>query len=433
MRIGITRSAANSASGGTLQYEIVLLKALSEIAPRSPEQFVYLTYQANDLATLASAGGLEYRGLPVISLSKQSAQQAPPAAYTSQRPVTPPASDPKLVRFDPAAEELLRSTGIGLLLPLSPSLPAFAFRLPFVTPIFDLNHKLQPEFPEVSAFGETDRREYFYINTCKFATLVLVDSEKGRDDVLACYGDYIDSDRIRILPYYPPVEARAAPDQETLARVRAKYNLPPRYFFYPAQFWSHKNHAAIVRAIKLIAEETGDVVHVVFCGAYSDYVRALNFNEVMALGAGLSIADRIHYLGLVPDEDMAALYVLSLGLVMPTFFGPTNIPPLEAWHFDRPVIASDIAGHREQIGDAGLLADPRSPQALAEAMKRLWHDEGFRTELAARGRKRLASYSWSSYVNAVANIVTEACERVKSGRTPRYPELEPAPTAARRA
>ena len=108
MRIGITRSAANSASGGTLQYEIVLLKALSEIAPHSAEDFVYLTYQANDLATLAGAGGLEYRALPIVSLSPQTAQQAPPATYTAQQPATPPASDPTLVRFDQGAEALLR-------------------------------------------------------------------------------------------------------------------------------------------------------------------------------------------------------------------------------------------------------------------------------------------------------------------------------------
>ena len=72
----------------------------------------------------------------------------------------------------------------------------------------------------MSAFGETNRREYFYINTCKYATLVLVELTKGKDDVLACYGDYIGDDRIRVLPYYPPLEVRATPDEDTLARVR---------------------------------------------------------------------------------------------------------------------------------------------------------------------------------------------------------------------
>jgi len=119
---------------------------------------------------------------------------------------------------------------------------------------------------------------------------------------------------------------------------------------------------------------------------------------------------------------MAALYALSTGLVMPTFFGPTNLPPLEAWHYGRPVITSDIRGIREQIGDAGLLADPKSPQQLARAMLELWRSDELGATLAGRGRKKLEAYSWPAYVTAVAGIVAEACERVRSGRSPRFPE-----------
>jgi glycosyltransferase involved in cell wall biosynthesis len=433
MRIGITRSGSTSASGGIFQYEIVFLKALSEIAAHYPEEFVYLPHYENELVTLASAGGLNYRSLPIQLLNKALPQQLTPETYISQKPATPAPSDPNAVKFDQAGTDLFRKLGIDLVLQLSPVLHAFALRMPFVVPIYDLNHRLQPEFPEVSAFGETNSREYFYTNACRFATLVLVDSEVGKADVLRFYGNLIGEDRIRILPYYPPIEGRALPDPQELARVRAKYGLPQRYFFYPAQFWSHKNHALILRAIKLIAEETGEVVPVVFCGSYAFYTLAVNFKKVMALAQKLGIADRVRYLGTVPDEDMAALYTLSVGLVMPTFFGPTNIPPLEAWHFGRPVITSDIRGMREQNGDASLLIDPRSPQALAGAMKRLWQDEALCADLAQRGRKRLASYSWRSFLDNVTAVLTEACERVRTGRTPRFPDLNPAGTTVRRA
>jgi glycosyltransferase involved in cell wall biosynthesis len=422
MRIGIARSLTDSVSGGVFQYELVLLKALSEIATQFPEELVYLSYHPSDVATLAKTGALNYRGLPIVPLGVTPPQQLAPEAYINQKPPTPPPADPNNVKFNDAGGDLMRKNGVDLLLLLSPNLQGFSYRLPFVVPIFDLNHRLQPEFPEVSDFGETRSREYFYINTCRFATLVLVDSEIGKADVLRFYGNFIDEGRIRILPYYPPIEGRGLPDQQELDRVRAKYLLPPRYFFYPAQFWPHKNHALILQAIKLIADETGDVVPVVFCGAYWTYTMALNFKELMAQAGQFGIADRVRYLGSVPDEDMAALYTLSAGLVMPTFFGPTNIPPLEAWHFGRPVITSDIRGLREQNGDASLLVDPRSPQALAEAMRRLWRDEALCAELVTRGRNRLASYSWSSFVNDVRTMLTEACERVKTGRTPRYPD-----------
>jgi glycosyltransferase involved in cell wall biosynthesis len=425
MQIGIARSLTYSASGGIFQYEFVLLKALAEIATRFPERLVYISYNPADLAVLADVGGLSYQGIPVVSLSKTTVyQQQRPEDYLIQRPATPLPVDPNTVEFNYSAGDALRRNGVDFLLTLSPTVPAFTFRLPFVIPIFDLNHRLQPEFPEVSAFGETNIRDHFYINTCKFATLILVDSEIGKADVLRFYGNLIDEDRVRVLPYYPPIDRRAVPDPGELARVRAKYNLPSRYFFYPAQFWPHKNHALILEAIKRIADETGEAVPVIFCGAFWNYTMAHHFKDVMALALKLGIADRVRYLGSVPDEDMAALYTLSAGLVMPTFFGPTNIPPLEAWHFGRPVITSDIRGAREQNGDAALLVDPRSPEALAQAMQRIWRDNALSADLVARGKQRLASYSWSVFVDNVIAILTEACERVRAGRTPRYPDVK---------
>jgi len=422
MRIGIGRSLTDSSSGGVFQYEIVFLKALSEIATRFPEEFVYLFYNPTDLGMLASAGGLHYRGIPIVPFAKAPAQSPPLEALLRQRPQTPMPLNPNApVKFDHAGADALRRNGIDLFLLLSPNLSGFVFRLPFIVPIFDLNHRLQPEFTEVSAFGESDIRDFFYINTCRFATFVLVDSEYGKQHVLRFYGDFIDDDRIRILPMFPPIAGRPLPNAQELARVRAKYNLPERYFFYPAQFWPHKNHKLIVQALKRIADESGAQASLIFCGGYWTHIMAVYFKETMDLAANLGIAERVRYLGSVPDEDMAALYTMSVGLVMPTFFGPSNIPPLEAWHFGRPVITSDIEGLREQSGDAALLVDPRSVESLAEAMKRLWQNEALCAELTARGKKRLASYNWSAFLEAVAGILSEACERVRSGRTPRYP------------
>jgi glycosyltransferase involved in cell wall biosynthesis len=421
MRVGISRSLTSMANGGIFQYETVFLDVLGEIAPHFPEELVFISSRPDDLVALSRAGGLSYRGLPIQPLYPPPPSQHPPEFYIGQRPPNIPRQDPNIVQFDEGAYKLFRAAGIDLVLLLSPHALFFTCRLPFIMPIYDLNHRLQPEFPEVSAFGEGDLRDYLYTNVCRFATFVLVDSEVGKSDVLRFYGDFIDEDRIRILPYYPPIMRKAMPGPEDLARVRARYSLPARYFFYPAQFWRHKNHALILRAIRAIADEAGAVVPVVFCGSYPDYHRALNFKELEALAKEIKVADRVRYLGLVPEEDMAALYSMSVGLVMPTFFGPTNIPPLEAWNFGRPVIASDIPGMREQIGDAGLLVDPRSAPDLAQAMLKLWRDEALGVDLAKRGRQRLSTYKRDSFVERVSEIILEACERVRTGRTPRYP------------
>jgi glycosyltransferase involved in cell wall biosynthesis len=420
MRIAIDRSSGGIADGGSFQYELVFLNALGEIATRFPAEFSFTVHPASNLFALSVPGGLNYRGLQMRPLFEPVVQQHPPEAYATEPPPVPDALDPNKPIFDENVARAYRDAGIDFVLQLSPHYAPFVARTPFVVPIFDLNHRIQPEFPEVSAFGGIERREYIHINICRFATFVLVDSEVGKDDVLRFYGQYIGEDRIRVLPYYPPIAQTPPPNAGQLAAVAAKYGLPKRFFFYPAQFWRHKNHELILRAAKLLLDQ-GEVVPFVFCGAYSDYFRARNFIELRTLASQLRVP--IYYVGAVPAEDVAALYCLSAGLVMPTFFGPTNIPPLEAWHYGRPVIASNIRGMREQIGDAGLLVDPRSPADLASALLRLWKDDRLGAELAGRGKILLSAYSWPTYVESVVSLLTEACERVRAGSSPRFPAM----------
>ena len=50
---------------------------------------------------------------------------------------------------------------------------------------------------------------------------------------------------------------------------------------------------------------------------------------------------------------------------MPTYFGPTNIPPLEAFSLNVPVCYSDLDGLREQVGEAAFLMNLKNPESLA--------------------------------------------------------------------
>jgi glycosyltransferase involved in cell wall biosynthesis len=135
---------------------------------------------------------------------------------------------------------------------------------------------------------------------------------------------------------------------------------------------------------------------------------------MMSVAHEWGVAEQIRYLGYVPDEDMSAMYAGAAALVMPTFFGPTNIPVLEAWAFGCPVLTSDIRGIREQVGDAAVLADPRSVEAIAEGIERLWTDDGLRRRLVERGRQRLSAYTPEDYRRRLIDIVEEAKTRVRS-------------------
>jgi len=307
--------------------------------------------------------------------------------------------------------EQLRREGVGLMVFPNPIALAFETDVPYIMAIHDLQHRLQPEFPEVSANGEWEKREHLFRNATRYATLLLADSEVGKEDILNFYAEHgVTSDQVKVLPFLPACYLMPEISQEERHRVRKALQLPERYLFYPAQFWPHKNHERIVQAMALL-KDRGMRVEIVFCGSHEGKVRYRAFRQVMTLATRAGIQNSIHYKGYVSDQDMSGLYAESAGLVMPTFFGPTNIPVLEAWALGCPVLTSDIRGIREQVQDAAILVDPRSVESMADGMSKLWTDEGLGKQLASRGFAQLATYTPEDYRQRLIEIFEEATSR----------------------
>ena len=225
-----------------------------------------------------------------------------------------------------------------------------------------------------------------------------------------------------MLPFLPSFDVSDDAAEKVGREVRARYPLPERFMFYPAQFWPHKNHANLVRALSLIKKQTGLAINLVLCGSHSGEIREKTYSEVMVLANEHNVSEQIHYLGYVKEGEMVGFYKEAVALVMPTFFGPTNIPVVEAWALGCPVLTSDLRGIREQVGDAGLLADPRSAEALASAMARLWTDKALCQELIRRGKQRQASYTPEDFRLRLAAIIEEGVQRVQQGDAPKFPE-----------
>jgi glycosyltransferase involved in cell wall biosynthesis len=246
--------------------------------------------------------------------------------------------------------------------------------VPVLGTIHDLMHRYEPSFPEVSQFGRRGIRDHRFRSMLAWARGVLVDSQVGRDHVVESYG--ADPARVHPLPYVPP-SSMFRPEP---AGFDDRYRLPAKFLFYPAQFWHHKNHKRLVSAAAAVAARRPDLA-LVFTGGKSHA-----FDDVNAHARAVGLADRITFAGYVPADDMPGFYRRARALVMPTFFGPTNIPPLEAFAAGCPVAVSNIYGMPEQMNGAALLFDPNSVDEIAGAIERLWTDDELCRTLAAAGR-----------------------------------------------
>lgn len=288
-----------------------------------------------------------------------------------------------------------------------PNDTSFKLNIPYVFTVYDLQHKIHPEFPEVSINGIFESREYLYSNALPKALAVIADSEVGKEDIVNLY--HINPDKIFVLQYLPPTYLNNNITLNELNNVKSKYNLPDTYIFYPANFWSHKNHQLIIKAIAILKSENIHI-HAVFVGSKMD--KWDGFKKVMDLAHDLNVTNQIHYLGYVEDEEMSVLYKLSVGLIMPTFFGPSNIPYLEAFYLDCPVITSDIRGIREQVKDAALLVDPKSPEELAKAIFKLLNDKELRNTLIKNGHNVLNSWTYDNFSNELNRLLDYCTNKI---------------------
>jgi glycosyltransferase involved in cell wall biosynthesis len=285
---------------------------------------------------------------------------------------------------------------------VKPTCHVFQWNYSAIFPIHDLQHRFQPQFPEVSIKGEYQRREYLYKHSIRSASAILTDSVTGKEDALLCYS-HADAEKIFPLPHLAPTFRTNWAKTEL---VHEKYNLPIQYLFYPAAFWPHKNHEKLVRALSILANEKGASIPLVLAGS-----PRLEFDKIFALVNSLELRDIVHFIGYVPDDDMNALYQRALALVMPTFFGPTNIPVLEAWAAGCAVITSDVRGIREQVGDAGLLVDPKDERAIANAIWKIYQDQGTHSKLVERGKVRVAQWTPELFTQRLATIIDFAVNK----------------------
>lgn len=273
--------------------------------------------------------------------------------------------------------------------------------LPFIFTVFDVEHARQPWFPEVSANGQWEQRHHYFSRYIPKATRVIVPNEAGRDQVERHW--HIEPDRFLLLHHPTPefalrAGAEPAPPREALDRR----GIGEPYLLYPAQFWAHKNHPTLFEALALLEQEY-ELVCVGSDKGQLDHQRRLV--------AELGVADRVHFLGFVPTEELVALYRHAHALTYVSLFGPENLPPLEAMALGCPVVAADVPGAREQLGDAALRVPALDPGAIADAVRKVG-DPDQRERLVAAGRERAARFTAEGYVGGVLDFIDDF-ERVR--------------------
>ena len=245
------------------------------------------------------------------------------------------------------------------------------------------------------------------------AAVLMANSTWTRDLALALLGELgLDGhgERLRVVHLgTDPVRFRQGVETSAL---RARTGLPnsTRWLVTVARLQRHKGIDTVIQALPAVLARAPDVGYVV---AGSGPAR----EHLETLAQKVGVADRVHFLGLLPDKDLPALYNLGsvylgasrrVGRMDVEGFG---ISFVEASACGLPVVAGNSGGVPDAVrdGETGLLVPPEDPAALADAVCRVLADRELAGRLGRNGRRAVETYfNWDRVVRDLRAIEAEA-------------------------
>lgn len=158
----------------------------------------------------------------------------------------------------------------------------------------------------------------------------------------------------------------------------------------------------LLRALKILKEKHHLTIPLVLTGSDKGFL-----STVLKTAQSWGLDQQIHFLGFVTHDELRWLYQNANALVYPSFFGPDNIPPLEAFALECPVIASNVSGAGEQLGEAALLFELNDDQSLVKHILSLRSNHDLRTELKREGKKRALHKTVQHYLDQMDDIFSQ--------------------------
>jgi len=251
---------------------------------------------------------------------------------------------------------------------------------PVVVTLHDVQHI---DLPHMFSASVRIWRRLMYDEAARRADAVITNSEHSRARIV----DRLGIDPARIHVSYQGVDTKlftpksASSDSE----VRRSLGVDERYLYYPASLAPHKNHGALLRALRLL-----DGRRLLLTGPYAN-----RLNELLAEADACGVSDRIQHLGMVSADALPALYRGASCLVFPSLYEGFGVPIAEAMASGCPVVCANREAPAEIAGGAALLVDPEEPEAIATAVREL-DDPATRENCIAAGIRRATQFNWAS-------------------------------------
>ena len=271
---------------------------------------------------------------------------------------------------------------------------------PSVVTVYDLSFI---HYPQVLS---TSRRLYLRLFTalsCRRARRVIAISHSTARDLTDSLG--IPADKIDVAaPGYDRTVFHPLP-REQVEAFRREQGLPEQFWLFLGTLEPRKNLVTLIEAYAALPKS--ERLPLVLAGG-----KGWDYGAIFAAIERYNLVSEVLFPGYVPPENLSLWYNSANTFIYPSVFEGFGLPVLEAMACGTPVIVSDASSLPEVVGEVGIRLPPLDVTAWTEALRRVYHDDGWRVEAGRRGLEEAARYRWET----TARRTIESYQKALSGQ-----------------
>ena len=158
---------------------------------------------------------------------------------------------------------------------------------------------------------------------------------------------------------------------EWQSQIIQKYQIPDKFLYLPNQFWAHKNHLTVLKALSFLKKK-GVVIPLVCTGAQSDRRNKMHFSKILDFIEKEQLTGQVYLLGLIPRNDQIGIFRKAAAVIQPSCFEGWSTVVEDSRAIGRPIFISDIPVHREQVPPKAIYFSPLSDSVLADLLYNHW-------------------------------------------------------------
>lgn len=206
--------------------------------------------------------------------------------------------------------------------------------------------------PHMFSEEEIENRNQSFTKIIKKSDVVVLSSYDALKDLKNFAPEY--ENKARVLQFVSqPDKKYFELNENNKKKVLIKYNIKDDFFYMPNQFWKHKNHMTVFKAINELKKE-GVEIFLVCTGHLDDYRNKTYIEEIKIFIKSNNLEENIKLLGLVDYEDVFALIKFSKAVINPSLFEGWSSTVEECKSVGKNMILSDLDVHKEQYSEAAF-------------------------------------------------------------------------------